>query len=237
MELLIVGVGPGDPMLLTLAGYEAIRTAPLIAVVQTLKTDGVLLPRGRAEEVVLFHRPDAPLWRLPVPMTRDAARRDAGLLEQLELNRHRWQGLSRVVLPVLGDPLLYATTAYLARCWETLTDVTCRFVPGVSAHSVLACAAGVSFAQDDEIFAVVPGSADEERRRAVMAAADCVALYKAASLGDLSELAHATGPWAELWRGDDLSAPTERVEEGPTTLEQGRPYMSTLLWRKERRHD
>lgn len=236
MELLIVGMGPGDPKLVTVAGLEALKAATLVVVPQTVKTDGTLLPLGRAEEMVVFHRPDAPLMKVPVPMTRDAAKRDAGFIAELKKSEDRWKGHRQILLPVLGDPMLYATTTYLARCWAKLCPIEVRVIPGVSAHSYLASSLNVDLALDDEIFSVIPGSAPREKVRAMLEHSTVAACYKTASHKDFGDLIKETGPW-KIWRGDDLATPNQVIIEGEEALVDVRPYMSTFLLRKDGDHD
>lgn len=234
VKLTVCGIGPGDPKLITLAALEALGQASLVLVPQTVKKDGSLGERGMAADVVAFHRPDAPVLTLPFPMIRDAERRDAALLAALQEAKPRWENAEEIVFPLLGDSALFATAVYLVRQWKKLTSLTVRWIPGVSAHSALACAVGQPLAQDDQVLVVAPATTPRHKLETLARLADGLALYKASVLeDDLTALSAATGPWQGFYRGDDLSLLGEQIFEGPAALSGPRPYMSTSLWRKQ----
>ena len=108
MNFYVVGVGPGDPDLITLAALRTLREAGLIVV--PLSAPG---KESEAERIVRRHLPDAPILQIVFPMVRDEARRDAELRAQLETCRGRWKSVPSVVMPVIGDSALYATAFWL----------------------------------------------------------------------------------------------------------------------------
>ncbi len=229
MKFTVVGVGPGDPDLVTVGALKAVRNADL-----------VLAPRSRAgqagvaETVVRAHIPDLAVAPVLFPMTSDAGKRDAELKAQLEALRPRWRNARTSVLPVIGDSTLYATGFYLYGLWKELVpDLELELLPGISAHSLAAAASGSFLAMGTEIFTVVPATASQAKIAAALAAADSAAIYKPSALGDrLRAVVETSGPWSAPLRVDRAGLPDQRILRGEAALASAEEYLSILLlWR------
>ncbi|WP_101296967.1 cobalt-factor II C(20)-methyltransferase [Halegenticoccus soli] len=132
MTLYGVGLGPGDPDLVTVRGERALRNA-----------DVVYSPGRLSRSVALEHVPEERIGDLDFPMTRDE--------EEL---RRAWKEAAEVVAPAaregdaafvtLGDPNVYSTFGHLRRTLSAFhPDVDVEVVPGVSAMTAFATALGV----------------------------------------------------------------------------------------------
>lgn len=233
MRLTLCGVGPGDPSLVTLKASHAITNAPLVLLPRVENKRGTPMHHGNAERVAFALRPNAPVMYIYFPMIRDAQERDRRLRLQLEESRAIWKKAPWIVMPVLGDPSLYATSHYLVAQWSELTRVDVEVIPGISAHSVLASACGETLAMDDQSMTVVPCTMEREKLISLLKVVDSAALYKSSALGDdLGTVIEETGPWEVLIRGDNLSCESQTLVEGLAALESDRPYMSTLLLKR-----
>ena len=229
MRLIVAGVGPGDPGMVTAGALRALEDADL-----------VLIPHSRdgrpsvAEGAVRAHLRDGVAVPMVFPMIRDAQGRDAALRRRLEELRPRWEGAGSVVLPVIGDSALYATGAYLYDVWKELVpDLELVLVPGVSAHSLASSCARRFLALGEDVLCIVPGTAEPGRIEAALRAADAAALYKPSALGDgLRPLVQRAGPWRETIRVDRAGLPDERILSGEAALDRAEEYLSVLLlWR------
>lgn len=229
MKFIAVGVGPGDPDLITVKALKTMERADLILV--------PVAASGRtsvADTVIRAHLKELETVPVVFPMTRDEGARDALLRGQLEELRPRWRDAESVVLPVIGDSALYATAAYLYDAWRELEpSVELELVPGVSAHSLAASRACRFLALGSAVLSVIPGTADTEAVKRALLNCDSAALYKPSALGEqLRPLVESTGPWSEMLRVDRAGLPDERILEGRETLTPATEYLSTLLlWR------
>jgi precorrin-2/cobalt-factor-2 C20-methyltransferase len=227
-KFIAVGVGPGDPDLITVKALKVIERADLVLVpVSGAGRDSV------ADAVIRAH---LKVETVPVvfPMTRDDKARDDLLRQQLESLRPRWEGAESVALPVIGDSALYATAAYLYDVWKALEpSLELELVPGVSAHSLAGARAGRFLALGEEIFSVVPGTASLDAIVQALKSCDSAALYKPSGLReDPRAIVQSTGPWSEVLRVDRAGLPGEDVVRGDAALSAPDTYLSTLLLRR-----
>jgi precorrin-2 C(20)-methyltransferase len=147
--LTFVGVGPSDPELVTLKAVWALEAADLIA----LPDSGA--GEGAAEKIASRWITGKERLHLPMPMRGEKedwreAHRDAArvLMEHLAAGR-------RIAYPVLGDPLLYATSGYLLKLIRP--HYACEVIPGVPAMCAAAAALGAPLAEGREKLTILPG--------------------------------------------------------------------------------
>jgi precorrin-2/cobalt-factor-2 C20-methyltransferase len=166
-----LGVGPGDPELLTLKALRILREAAVIAY--PAPEHGVSLARSIVAQWLDGSRPEIAI-RFPMrpgPPPRaiyDGAA--AALSAQLDRGRD-------VALLCQGDPLFYGSFIRLFTAMAGRFPV--EIVPGVSSLGACAAAAGIPLAVGDETLAVVPAILHEEALAGrIRAAADTIAIVK-----------------------------------------------------------
>ena len=166
--LFVVGVGPGDPELLTLKAARIIAAADVVAYPET--TTGSLAAR-----IAAGHTADAVHLPFVVPMSNDGAAETAydgaaaAIAAEIAAGR-------TVALLCEGDPMLYGSAASItARLAGT---VPIEVVPGVAAATACAAAAGVSLVRGETPLTILPSTADPAVLRRTLAAPGAVVLYK-----------------------------------------------------------
>lgn len=228
-HLIIAGVGPGNPGLITV---DALREAAA--------SDMILVPRSRkhqkgiAEKIIRSHL--SKYWRkiIPMlfPMTSNSKRRDKVILSQLEAMKPKIESARKIFFPVLGDSVLYSTGAYLAEAMKSITQVEIRFIPGVSAHSMASSCAKRFLAMSDEILTIIPGTASPEKILAALEHSDSVAIYKPSAIQDIRKLIDLE-KFSMILRVDFAGiAGREKIFEGIYALEDIKEYMSVILLKK-----
>ena len=151
-QLYGVGVGPGDPELLTVRAKKVLQQVPVICVPQASnRRDSIAL--GIVKE---FLGPEQEILTLPFPTDdADAAsgvwRTAAGIVAQ------RLEQGQDVAFITEGDPMLYSTFSYvLAGVVEMCPDAPVEIVPGVSSVMAAAARAQVPLAIQGQRLAVLP---------------------------------------------------------------------------------
>ncbi len=153
-----VGVGPGDPELMTLKAVSVLKAAPVLAVPRS--ADGkseASLALSIVEKAVGLDEKE--LLDLSFPMTKDkgvllkARQRAAGkVVERLS------SGLD-VAFITLGDALLYSTFSYLVPLVrERMENIEVRVVPGITSISAATAALVLPLAEADEQVRIMPAS-------------------------------------------------------------------------------
>lgn len=229
MKLSVVGVGPGNPDLITVKAIKVIKKADLVITPHSKS--------GRASVAEMAFRPHLPevkTLQMVFSMKGDDAERDRLLKEQLEENRTQWENAESVALPVIGDSSLYATGAYLYDVWKELVpDLELELVPGIPAYSLAASLIPSFLVLHDEVLTLIPASKDIEKIKKTLAVSNTVALYKPYILRDkLKETVKSCGPWSKIYRIDRAGLPEQRILTGDEALDQAEEYLSILLlWR------
>lgn len=144
--LIGLGLGPGDPELLTLRAVRLLKEA-----------DVVFVPGRIAYDLVLPYR-EAEI--LDFPMTDNADR----IRSSMEKNAERIAGPARdgtAVLGILGDPNFFSTFHRLCEVMqEKYPKIVFATEPGVSSFTAFASVAGVSLGDS---FLVTDGSEPRSR--------------------------------------------------------------------------
>lgn len=181
-RLYAVGVGPGDPELLTLKAVRLLRAA-----------DVIVAPTGQAEAasyalgIVAAHldRSRQQVLERVFPMSRDEEElRPHWEATALEVAGHVRAGRT-VAFVTIGDPLLYSTFLYLLRILrEDYPGITVEIVPGITSVGAAAAAAGVPLAMAAERLAILPATYEAETLRQTLREFDCAVLMKVSRVFD-----------------------------------------------------
>ncbi|MEW5773961.1 MAG: precorrin-2 C(20)-methyltransferase [Thermodesulfobacteriota bacterium] len=227
-----VGVGPGDPELLTLKAVRVLRSAPRVyAAASTKNSYSVSL------SIVRPHlAPGVEPVVLSFPMTRDQAVLDRAWEENARTVLADLDAGRDVAFLTLGDPSTYSTFGYLLRTLRGLNPaVRAEVVPGVTSYCAAAALAGEPLAEADQTLAVVSGVCGGDTLRRAAEAADSLVVLKAykrfadirAALAEAGLLQDAVLVSACGQDGQSLVRDLAGVEQAP-------PYFSLVLAKKKR---
>ena len=238
-RLIGVGVGPGDPELLTLKAHRIFTTADVILVPATEASgDGP----GRAELVVTAACPDAAarVRRVPFSMsdpTGVTQRRASAWLTSAAAAIEAFEsGAGTVAFATIGDPSVYSTFSYLADAvLERFGDLDVAVVPGITAMQALAAESRTPLVEGDEKLALVTlkhGVADVVDTAAEV---DTVVAYKfGRHYAALREYVAGLGDAAEAVVGVNVGT-SEQVICSAVDLDAA-PYFGTMIITGPRGH-
>ena len=147
-----VGVGPGDPELLTVRAQKVLQHVPVICVPQASnQRDSIAL--GIVKE---FLKSEQEIVRLPFP-TDDADAASGVWREAAKTVIARLEQGQDVAFITEGDPMLYSTFSYvLAGVMEMCPAASIEIVPGVSSVMAAAARAQVPLATQGQRLAILP---------------------------------------------------------------------------------
>ncbi|SDB20349.1 precorrin-2/cobalt-factor-2 C20-methyltransferase [Desulfonatronum thiosulfatophilum] len=172
-----IGVGPGDPDLITLAAVKALAVVDTVFAPASIKNDFSL-----ALDIIRPHlREDVLIRRLDFPMTRDDEIRCRARMQNAQaVLEHLNTGRSAAFI-TLGDPLIYSTFGHLSRDMRKCdADVDIRIIPGITSYQASAARLGRTLVEGDECLAVTTGNAEPEQLDRLLNTADAVVILKPA---------------------------------------------------------
>lgn len=147
-----VGVGPGDPELLTIRSQKVLEQVSVVCVPQA-SGQGDSIALGIVEE---FLDTEQEILRLPFP-TDDAEAASGVWRAAATTVVARLEQGQDVAFITEGDPMLYSTFSYvLAGVVELRPDAPIEIVPGVSSIMAAAARAQVPLAAGEQRLAILP---------------------------------------------------------------------------------
>jgi len=229
-----IGVGPGDPDLITLKAINVLSRVSTIFAASSTKNEYSL-----AFNIVSRHiKRDIPLVLLGFPMT----------LEKKELVS-AWENNARKIIRLLrqgqdaafitlGDPMTYSTFGYIMETVKKIDpDIQIRIIPGITSYQAGAAAAGMVLAEAEDTFTVISGALGAKNLKQVIKHSGNLVILKVyrnyreivETLNDC-DLASASVLVSRC--GMDNEVVLRDLEKG---LENPPPYLSLLLVRKKDR--
>ncbi|MEN8190248.1 MAG: precorrin-2 C(20)-methyltransferase [Thermodesulfobacteriota bacterium] len=180
--LAIIGVGPGDPELLTVKAIRAVEKSSIIVTPKAKKNGNStalsILEQGMdlaGKETLELHFPMKKicLGEPPDAEVETAWRAAAdAVLQHLDNGRN-------VVFPTLGDPAIYSTGYYLYQTIiEMRPEVEVNFTPGISAMSACSASTRQPICLGDDKLAVIPATFTPERLEEILSSFDTIVLMK-----------------------------------------------------------
>ena len=220
-----IGLGPGDPELMTLKAARLIGAAEVVAypalagAASFARSIAASLIAEGAREIVI----DIPMTtaREPAQAAYDLAA--AAIADELESGRD-------VVCLCEGDPFFYGSFMYLFARLADRFEV--EVVPGVTSVTACAARAGMPLAARNERLTVLPGPLPEAELRARIDGAESVAILKVGRhLSKIRAVIDGLGLSARAVYVERASLPDEvvcKLAEAP----EAAPYFSMILLTK-----
>jgi precorrin-2/cobalt-factor-2 C20-methyltransferase len=222
-----VGVGPGDPDLITLRAVKYLGRARMVFAAASTKND-----YSRSLEAAGPHLSEnAQVVRLGFPMTRDKEELARSWRENAaRVAETLRSGLDAAFL-TLGDPMLYSTFGYLLEhLRKVMPEAEVRIAPGVTSLQEAAAKSETVLAKSGGTLAVTSGLTDMKRFKALANAADATVMLKV--YRNFEEIKTTV---AELGRSGDavfatrLGMPGETVVRGLDDIRETPHYLSLLI--------
>jgi len=229
-KLYAIGIGPGDPELMTLKAARILRDVPVICVPRG-REDGQSVALRIVEGAVDLSGKE--MLEVHFPMKKGSQRhalRPAAeeVLGVLDSGRD-------VAFPTLGDPVLYSTFFHLYDSLLSLSpEVDIEIVPGVSSINASAARAGISLALSGDRLAVLPATYIEDMSMGLRKY-DTVVLMKVHSvLDNIRETLDAEGLLDSAVYVSRVGMEGETVKPLRDVSPEDVHYFSTVIVRKQK---
>ena len=175
-----VGVGPGDPELITVKAFRLLRQSPVIAYPK--KKMGSKSYAHQIAELYV-NGAEKEMLGLVFPMTRDQEILEREWNKTVELVWERLAQGKDVAFVTEGDPMFYSTFIHLMRLMQKQhPEVPVVTIPGVSSFLGAAARFNLPLADGDERIGIIPATEDREAMREAILSHDCVVFLKVAKV-------------------------------------------------------
>ena len=217
-----VGVGPGDPELLTLQAVNILKRCPVIAAPQT--RSGQMLALDIARGAVDLQEKE--ILPLAFTMSHDASLREESYREAARQIGAFLQKGADVAMVNLGDVSIYATAYYIfAELREAGFETV--MVPGVTSFSAVAAALGWSLTEIDAPLHIIPASADLDR--ALSLPGTKVLMKSGSAILDTVAALKRNGLLPRAAMVADCGLPTQKVFYDLSKLPDTISYFATII--------
>lgn len=228
-----VGVGPGDPDLMTVKARRLIEAADVVAYPIAGRPTAGGVARSIAAPFLTERQIQVPMV---YPVTTGTTEHPGGYEGAIaefydrsaeELAAHLEAGRDVVVL-CEGDPFFYGSYMYLHE--RLAPRYPTEVVPGVTAFSGAAAAAGLPLVKRDDVLVVLPGTLPEDELRAHLQMADAAVVMKLGrTFPGVRDALEATGMAGRAVYVERATSPQEQVAPLAEIDASRVPYMSILL--------
>ena len=170
-----LGVGPGDPDLITIKAYKILQRVPVIAYPAPEKGDSL------ARKIAAPHLPGTQteiVIRTPMNPGSFPAH-DIYDKYSAEIEVHLSNGLDVAIL-CEGDPFIYGSFMYLfTRFIKNIhSKPRVRVIPGVSSIVSCAAAAGTPLVSRNQVLTIIPATLPESDLKSYIMTSDSIAIMK-----------------------------------------------------------
>ncbi|MBA4451827.1 MAG: precorrin-2 C(20)-methyltransferase [Candidatus Nitrosomaritimum aestuariumsis] len=158
-ELIGIGVGPGDPDLLTVKAVNAIHNADVIMCPASkedrpsiaLSVVSSLIDKSKNQEII----------KLIFPMTKDKKVLESTWKKNAKIMAEKVLSGKNVVYLTVGDPYLYSTWMYMHKeIQQNHPDLKISAIPGIVSIFTFASKVGVSIAEGADKVSIIPSCYD-----------------------------------------------------------------------------
>lgn len=224
-KITCIGLGPGDPELLSLRAHRRLTSARIVAYFRKAGRE------GQARRIVQnLIPPGVEEWPMEYPVTTEIAMDDPAYNAALASFYDHWATrlaqAGDVVVLCEGDPFLYGSFMHLH---SRLPRDRVEVVPGIPGMSGCWTATGLPITWGDDVLTVLPATLPEAELTRRIADTDALVVMKIGrNLPRLRAALTAAGRLADAWLVEHGTMPGERVRL-LAEVDEPVPYFSIAI--------
>ena len=236
-RLVGIGVGPGDPDLITIKAVQELENSDLIFVPSS---ETSLSDTGRAEAIISAICPDVVnrIRRISFSMARNGEDRNQAWQSAAQDTINGFaSGAKTIAFATVGDPSVYSTFSYLADIVRQ--EITCEVsvIPGITAMQALAAARLTPLVEGQEVLALVPLTAGLDKFCDALDYADTVVAYKIGrNLENVATMLRDRNRMDTAVIGTDIGLSGESIKALSEVEDSVVPYFATVIIPPVRTH-
>ncbi len=215
-----VGVGPGDPKLLTLQAVEVIKNADVIAVPDT---DGEKTAMKIVKDYIKYKK----ILYCPMPMSRDlllleqSHQKSCDMLEKVLLNGED------IAFITLGDPTIYSTYMYIHRMM-TEKGYTTKIISGITSFCAAAAALNISLCDREESLHIIPASYPDTEQ-SLLLKGNKVLMKSGKKLSEVKDILKKTTSYKNSQMVERCSMEDEKIYRNLDKVSDDSSYFSIII--------
>ena len=222
-KLYSVGIGPGDPELMTLKSVRLLKECDVVAIPQG--DNGILTAKAIVNNVVNLDEKEQVM--IYMPMTKHMAAMDKAHREGADAIEKLLDEGKNVVFITLGCPTVYATCIYVHKL--VLADgYEAELVAGVTSICAVAAKLNTSLCERAEPLIVLPGSY-KESSKFLDGPGNKVLMKSASEIGRVRDELREKGLIKNAGMVERCGLPGERVYHDLEEIDPKSSYFSVIL--------
>jgi precorrin-2/cobalt-factor-2 C20-methyltransferase len=175
-----IGVGPGDPELLTLKAAKALKSVDVLCIPKS-HANKPSMALGMIQQILQERTKPPEIIELVFPMTKDEMNNRKLWVKNAAIVSSKAKTGKLIAFVTLGDPMLYSTFLYLYEfIKETYPEVELEIIPGVTSVTAAAASAKLPLAEKEESVSIIPSDLDPALIEETAKFADNVVFMKCA---------------------------------------------------------
>ncbi len=230
-----LGVGPGDPELVTLKAARVLNSADVVFAASSTKNSYSL-----AVSIARPHIPDLTAVRmLRFPMTHNKVELHKAWHEHAVVIIKECEAGKKVVFLTLGDSMTYSTYGYVMKNVQSMApELPIISVPGITSYQAAAAATNTPLVEGEQSLLVTSGAKGGNRFRDLQCRPDTVAFLKAyRNVDDICTALDEAGMKGNSVAVSNCSLPDQKIHWDIQDLCELKPeYWTLVIARKNGKH-
>ena len=227
----VVGLGPGDPDMLTIKAVKTINMADVIACPEKNSEPGIAYQVAK-QACPDISKKEIMVLKFPMKMG-DLSKEHQKVADQIS---DRLKSGKNVAFLTIGDPAIYSTFSYMMDKAKT-DGICCKMISGVSAVSACAGRLGIPLSCGNEMIHIIPGIEnlkevlDYPGTKVIMKCGKNIAKVKQI-LKDYEERNLKSGIKIAIYAVSECGMIDEACYEGISNIPDDAGYMTTIIVKK-----
>lgn len=230
-----IGVGPGDPELITMKAAKILTKVDIVFAAASTKNHHSL-----AVNIAKPHIPESTrVEMLRFPMTKDKTKsKKAWQAHSLTIINELERG-NNVAFLTLGDAMTYSTFGYIMQHIQAAAPhLKIKVVPGITSYQAAAASLNTPLVEGEESLMVVSGAEGGDRLREFTGKPENVVFLKAyRNVKDISDALDEIGTYNSSVGVKNCSHPDQEVIRNIRELTECSPNYWTLIIAKQKKDD